>query len=177
MAFKMSFNKEELTGRPPVPAGWYTLQLKGFRPAAAKVKPGETESQSLSLNAELAIVNHPEYEGRRVFAGLNTKMVRMWPDFVHSTGLLMEEVQNADAGTEKADYTIPGVFEGADTYPEDPSKWKYLGPLLNKTMEVELAEIPASGSYPAKNEVRQYKCAVAGCTEKHSTNLIFTKKD
>lgn len=172
MGFKMNFNKEELSGAPPLPAGWYTLQLKGFRPKAAAVKPGQSESESLSLNAELSVINHPEYEGRRVFAGLNTKMAFMWPDFVHATGLSMEEVQDEFAGTEKANYTIPGVFENADTNPTDPSTWKYLGPLLNKTMEVELAEIPATAQYKAKNEVRQYKCAVPGCTEKHSTNLI-----
>lgn len=177
MPFAMSFSKEELTGRAVLPAGWYTVQIKGFKPKAAAVKQGETESGSLSLNAEMAVIGHPEHEGRRVFAGLNTKMAFMWQDFVHATGLQMEEVQNADAGTEKASYTIPGVFENSDTSPDDPSKWNYLGPLLNKTMEVELAEIPASGSYKAKNEVRQYKCAVPGCQEKHSTNLIFAKKD
>lgn len=166
MAFKMSFNKEELGGAPPVPAGWYSAQIKGFRPRASKDK------ESLSLNAELCIINNPDYENRRVFVGLNTKMAFMWPDFVHATGLEMEVVQNADAGTEKQDLTIPGVFEGADTDPEEPEKWKYLGPLLNKTLEVELAEIPAKDGYKAKNEVRQFKCAVNGCTEKHSTNLV-----
>lgn len=177
MAFKMGFSQDEFTGKPPLPAGWYTVQIKGFKPKAAKLKPGETESQSLSLNAELAVINNPEHEGRRVFAGLNTKLPWIWPEFVHATGLPMEEIQDANAGTEKASYTIPGVFENADTAPDKPETWKYLGPLLNKTMEVELAEIPAEGSYAAKNEVRQYKCAVPGCTAKHSTNLIFTKKD
>jgi len=166
MAFQMSFSKDELSGAPPVPAGWYVLQLKNFKPRASK------DGASFSLNAELAIINNPEYDGRRVFVGLNTKMPRIWPDFVHATGLPMEIVQNADTGTEKEQYTIPGVFEGQDKHPDDPSQWKYLGPLLNKTMEVELAEIPATAQYRAKNEVRQFKCAVAGCTEKHSTNLI-----
>jgi hypothetical protein len=166
MAFKMSFNKEELGGALPVPAGWYSVQIKNFRPKKSK------DGESLSLNAELAIVNNSEYDGRRVFAGLNTKMAWMWPDFVHATGLEMEEVQDEFAGTEKANFTIPGVFEGSDTHPDEPSQWKYLGPLLNKTMEVELANIPPQDGYKAKNEVRQYKCAVTGCTEKHSTNLI-----
>ena len=172
MAWQMSFNRDELSGAPPLPAGWYTVQLKNFRPKAAAVKPGQTESESLSLNAELAVINHPEYEGRRIFAGLNTKMAFMWPDFVHATGLKMEVVQDEFAGTEKENYTLPGVFENADTHPNDPSTWKYLGPLLNKTMEVELAEIPATAQFRAKNEIRQYKCAVPGCTDKHSTNLV-----
>lgn len=172
MPFQMGFSKEELSGAPPVPAGWYTLQFKQFKPRAAANK------ESVSLNAELAIIQPAEYEGRRVFVGMNTKMAFMWQDFVHAFGLQMEEVQNENAGTEKADYTIPGVFEGADTNPDDPSQWKYQGPLTNRTCEAELAEIPASTdpntgkSYRAKNEVRQFKCAIDGCTERHSTNLI-----
>lgn len=170
MGFQMNFNKEELSGAPPVPAGWYTVQLKGFKPKVS------TKGDSVSLNAELAIIGNPDYEGRRVFVGMNTKMAFMWQDFVHSFGLPMEEVQNENSGTEKADYTLPGVFEGADQYPDDPSKWKYQGPLTNATAEVELAEIPAQTvegkQYRAKNEVRQFKCAVTGCTDKHSTNLI-----
>lgn len=170
MPFQMGFSKEELGGAPPVPSGWYTLQIKGFRPRASKA------GDSLNLNAELAIINHSEYEARRVFVGLNTKMAFMWPDFVHSTGLTMEEVQDENAGTEKASYTIPGVFENSDTSPDDPTQWKYAGPLLNKTLEAELAEIPAQDGHKAKNEIRQFKCAVPECTEKHSTNLIRNSK-
>jgi len=166
MAFQLAFNKTELEGAPPVPNGWYTLQIKNFRPRAAK------DMESVFLNAELAIVGHDLYENRRVFVGLNTKMAWMWPDFVHSTGLPMEVVQDGFEGTERESFTIPGVFEGADTSPENPSQWKYLGPLLNKTLEAELAVIPAKDGFKAKNEVRQFKCTVPGCTMKHSTNLI-----
>ena len=164
MAFQMNFSKEELSGAPPVPAAWYTVQFKQFRPKAAK------NGESVSLNAELAIVSPVEYENRRIFVGMNTKMAFMWPDFVHAAGLEMEEVQDADAGTEKANYTLPGVFENADTAPDKPETWKYLGPLTNKTLEVELCETEYQGR--KRNEVRQFKCAVAGCTDKHSTNLI-----
>jgi hypothetical protein len=174
MAFQLAFNKEELSGKPPVPAGWYTLQIKGFKPKAAKpnTSKGETESTSVSLNAELEIINNPDHAGRRVFVGLNTKMAFMWADFVHATGLQMEEVQDEFAGTEKANFTLPGAWENMDTNPTDPSTWKYQGPLLNKTMEAEVADIPAQGAYKAKNEIRQFKCAVPGCVDKHSTNLI-----
>ena len=175
MAFQMGFTKEELTGAPPVPAGWYTLQFKGFKPRVTKKG---TQDESLALNAEFAIVSPAEYANRRVFAGMHLKMAWMWSDVVHAMGLEMEEIQDENAGTEKARHTIPGVFEGQDAHPEDPSQWKYQGPMTNRTFEAELAEIPAgtdpkSGkAYSAKNEVRQYKCAVAGCTAKHSTNLI-----
>lgn len=164
MAFQMSYQKEELTGAGPVPAGWYTLQVKGFRPRASK------DRQSVSLNAEMAIVSPSEYEGRRVFASLNSKAGFILFDFTHACGLPMEEVQDENAGTEKASLTIPGMFDGQDKFPEDPTQWKYIGPLLNRTLEAELAETEYQGK--KRNEVRQFKCAVAGCTEKHSTNLI-----
>ena len=162
----MSFDKTELSGASPVPDGWYTAQIKNFRPKKSK------DGESVSLNAELAIVTPVEYEGRRVFVGLNTKMAFMWQDFVHATGLPMEVNIDGNEGTAKEKCSLPGVWEGMDTYPEDPSQWKYLGPLANKTMEVELAVIPAKDGYRAKNEVRQFKCAVPGCIERHSTNLI-----
>lgn len=170
MPFSMNFSKEELSGAPPVPAGWYVLQFKQFKPKISK------QGDSLSLNAEFAILTPAEYENRRVFVGMNTKMAFMWADVIHSMGLTMEEIQDENAGTEKASYTIPGIFEGQDKFPDDPSQWKYIGPITNKTLEVELAEIPAQTVdgklYRAKNEVRQFKCAVDGCTERHSTNLI-----
>ena len=164
MPFQMGFTKEELTGAAPVPAGWYVLQFKQFKPKKSK------DGESVSLNAELAIVSPVEYENRRVFVGMNTKMAWMWSDLVHAAGLPMEEIQDENAGTEKASYTIPGVFENSDTAPEAPETWKYLGPLTNKTLEAELCETEYNGK--KKNEVRQFKCAVAGCTDKHSTNLI-----
>lgn len=164
MAFQMSYSKDELSGAPPVPAGPYTLQLKGFRPRASK------DGQSVSLNAEMEIIGADEYKGRRVFAGLNSKAGFITFDFVHACGCEMEEVQDEFAGTEKANLTIPGIFDGADANPDDPTKWKYQGPLTNKTLRVELAETEYQGK--KKNEVRQFHCAVPGCTEKHSTNLI-----
>jgi hypothetical protein len=177
MAFQMSYSKEELSGAPPIPAGKYTLQLKVFKPKASALKPGETESSSLNLNPELVVINHPDYEGRRIFWNMNTKGAFIFTDFVHACGLQMEEVQNEYAGTAKASYTLPGVFEGADDPKVKPEDWKYLGPLTNKTLEVEVAETPAQTGadgkfYKAKNEIRQFFCAIPNCQEKHSTNLI-----
>ncbi|MDR3392462.1 MAG: hypothetical protein P4L77_12095 [Sulfuriferula sp.] len=172
MAFSMNFQKEQLTGAPPVPVGVYTLQLKGFKQKPAKIKEGQTESESMNLNPDVVIIGNAEYEGRKVFPGLNTKAPWIIVDFVHACGLTMEEVQNENAGTEKADFTIPGVFVGSEDPSVKPEDWKYQGPLLNATMEVELAFTPATGGYKEKNEVRQYICKVPGCTEKHSTNLI-----
>jgi len=172
MAFNMNFSSDDLTGAKPLPAGPYTLQLKGFDQKAAKIKANETESMSVNLNPVLEVVGNAEYDGRRVFASLNTKGPWVIRDFVHACGVPMEEVQDQFAGTEKANWTIPGVFEGSDDPSKKPEDWKYQGPLLNKTLQVELAYVPASGGYKEKNEVRQYICAIGGCTERHSTNLI-----
>lgn len=179
MPFQMGYNKEELQGAPPVPAGWYTLQLKGFAQKPSNLKPGQTEPDGLNLNPELTIIGNPDYENRRIFANMSSKAGFILFDFVHACGLSMEEIQDEFAGTEKARYTLPGVWDGSDRYPElkDAAKWKYLGSLTNKTLEVEVAEIPAQTGadgkfYKAKNEIRQFKCAVPGCQEKHSTNLI-----
>lgn len=165
MAFQMSYSKEELSGAPPVPAGKYTLQFKGFRPKTAK------NGDSVNLNGEFSVIGVPEFENRKVFANFNNKAGFILVDFTHACGLKMEEAQDEFAGTEKANHTLPGVFENMDTYPDDPTQWKYQGPLLNKTLEVELAETdkPNGGK---KNEIRQFYCAVPGCTDKHSTNLI-----
>ena len=70
----------------------------------------------MSLNAELAIINNAEYAGRRIFAGLNSKAGFIIFDFVHACGLPMEEVQDELAGTEKANLTLPGFFEGSDKH-------------------------------------------------------------
>jgi hypothetical protein len=172
MAFTMNFSSEQLSGASPVPAGPYTLEFSGFDQKASKVKPGETESSSINLNPILKIIGNAEYEGRRIFANLNTKGPWVILDFVHACGIPMEEIQDEFAGTEKANYTIPGVFEGSDDSSKTPEQWKYQGPLLNKTLQVEVAHVPASGGYKEKNDVRQYICAVPNCTVKHSTNLI-----
>jgi hypothetical protein len=164
MAFSMGYSKEELSGKPPAPAGKYTLQVKKFKPKASKA------GDSFSMNAEMEIIGNAEQEGKRVFASLNSKAGFIIVDFVHACGLQMEEVQDGNQGTDAAVYTIPGVWEDADKFPEDPSQWKYLGPLTNKTLEVELAETEYNGK--KRNEVRQFFCSVPACPDKHSTNLI-----
>jgi hypothetical protein len=172
MGFNMNFSTEQLSGAVPVPAGPYTLQFKGFDQKAAKIKANETESGSINLNPILEVIGNAEYDGRRIFANLNTKGPWVIRDFVHACGIPMDEVPDEFAGTEKANWTLPGVFEGSDDPNKKPEDWKYQGPLLNKTLQVEVAHVPASGGFKEKNEVRQYICAVPGCVEKHSTNLI-----
>lgn len=170
MPFAMGYSKEDLTGAPPLPAGWYKLQTKAFKPAAAKVKPPATTPDSFNMNAQFEVVGHSTLDGRMCFASLNSKAGFIIVNYVHACGLQMEELQDGNQGTEAASFAIPGVWEDSDKYPEDPSKWRYLGPLTNATFEAELAETEYNGK--KRNEIRQFKCAVTGCTERHSTNLI-----
>ena len=163
--FQMGYSKSELSGSSPVPDGWYKLQLISFSPKIAG-----KEKDSVSLNAQMEIIQHSEHTGRKIFASLNSKAGWILQDFVHACGLEMEEIQDANAGTEAASYTIPGVFEGSDQYPDDPSKWKYQGPLTNQVLEAEVATTEYMGK--KRNEVRQYKCAVPNCAERHSVNLL-----
>jgi len=166
MGFKMNFNKEDISGKPPVPPGWYTIQLKGFKPKVA----GENKD-SLTMNPEMTIVGNQEFENRRVFNNLSSKAGWIMLDFHHGFGVPMEVVQDGNEGTEAEQYTMAGTFEKINEFPDDPSQWgKYIGPLTNKTASVELAVTEFQGRQ--RNEIRQFKCAVPGCQEKHSTNLI-----
>lgn len=166
MAFKMGFNRDDLSGKPPVPPGWYTLQFKSFKPKIAGAN-----KDGFMLNAECVVVGNQEYDGRKVFMGLSNKAGWVLYSFVHACGLQMEPILDGNQGTEAETSFIPGTFEDIDKFPEDPSRWgKYLGPLTNKTFEAELAITEYQGRH--KNEVRQYRCAIPGCPEKHPTNLI-----
>lgn len=174
MGFKMNFNKQELSGPPPMPSDWYNIRFLGFQPKVVGGKDGK--EKSINLNAMLEIIGDSRFDGsngeksRKVFVGLNTGAGWIYQDFVHCFGLPMEVVQDENTGTEAENVTIPGAFEGSEQYPEDPTKWKYQGPLTNKTGQVELAITEYQGR--ERNEVRQFRCAVPDCKEKHSTNLI-----
>jgi hypothetical protein len=172
MAFKMGMSKEDLSGPPPVPNGLYELQLTGFRPKIAK------SGESLNYNAEFTIAGNPLYENRRVFHPLNTAFAVAIRDYVHATGMDMEKIiVMGDADTpQHEEFVLPGIFEDADKYPDDPSKWgKYLGPLTNKTFKAELVTTTYNGKL--KNEIRAFFCAFPDCAViypdiKHSQNLI-----
>lgn len=163
MPFNMSFSTESLAGKPPVPAGWYTLRLSGFKQEGSKNK------DSVNLNPQIEVINHPEYDGRKVFETMNTKGSWVIRDMVHACGQHMVELQDGNQGTQAANWTMPGVWNKIDQFPDDPSKWEYLGPLTNAVFEAELYEDDYNGK--KSNKIRQFKCILPGCQVKHSTNL------
>ena len=170
MAFKMGMSREDLSGPPPVPAGIYTLEVAGFRPKLSK------QGDSLNFNAEFTI-EHPEYDGRKIFHPLNTKFAVAIRDFVHATGIDMEKnIVKNDEGEDVEEFNLPGTFKDADKYPDDPTKWgAYMGPLLKKKFKAEVVETEYNGK--KKNEIRCFFCELSNCATmypdmKHSQNLI-----
>lgn len=162
MAFKMNFNQEELKGVQPVPAGLYKVRLEGFKPKASK------NGDSTNLNAEVTIVGGGEFDGKKLFAGLNSKIPNWIQDFVHSFGLEMEDQLSDNP-------SIPGVWDAdPSTFKaDDPSTYKYAGPLLGRVAEWEVGMGEYQGK--AKNEIRQFICAVPDCASRFP--LISHTKD
>ena len=172
MAFQVGAFKSQLTGPPPVPTNIYTLQLVGFRPKVA------AKGDSLNYNAEFKILDDPQYNDSKVFFSLNTKFFVATRDWVHATGNECEisQMLNPETGVVEDFETMPGFFEDADKFPEDPTKWgAYRGPLTNATFKAEVILTSYQGK--PKNEIRQFFCAVPDCATKypdmkHLTNLI-----
>lgn len=122
---KLSASKEEVTGQPPVPAGIYDVICKGFKPKTARKK------DSVNLNPQLEIINHAEFNNRKLFDSLNTKAKWTWKPFFACMGV--EYVETPEGGIE-----FPGNFDGPDKIPE---QWKYSGPLMGAQGKVEVEEI------------------------------------
>jgi hypothetical protein len=167
MAFKMTFNKEEMKGMTPVPAGLYEVRFAGFNPKISEKK------DSVNFNISGEIIGHPEFEGRKVFANLNTKIPGFIQDAVHSFGLEMHQ-------TGPEEYAIPGQFDAdkGKFKEDDPSTWTYAGPLTGKTAKWEVGEDEYQGK--KKNVVRAFLCKVPTCAEKfpdisHSSDMARKK--
>lgn len=152
MTFKMKFDADDLKGPEPVPPGLYDLRFEGFKPKPSK----NTESPSVNLNAQFSIVNNAEFENRKVFMGLNSKIPNWIQDFVHALGLEMEDQLSDEP-------SIPGVWDSdpATFNPKDYSTYKYAGPLTGQVGKFELGVREYQGKL--SNEIRQCICAVPDC--------------
>jgi hypothetical protein len=125
---KLTASKEEVKGQPPMPPGIYTVKLSGFKPKLSK------KGDSVNLNPQMEVINHPEFNNRKVFDSLNTKAKFTWKPFAAAFGITV--VEDAQGNIE-----FPGDWDG----PDDPKlceQWKYRGPLLGATGQVELTEDP-----------------------------------
>jgi len=157
---RLTGSKEEIKGMPPMVEGLVTIRLDGFKPRFSKDK------QSINLNPQLKVINHPEYNDRILFENLNSKAKWIWKDFCHAFGVPVEE--NGDA------ITFPGKF-GDDDDPKitnDPESWpSYEGPLLGQTGQVYIIQSDYQGTI--SNKIKFYVCKMGTlCNEKHSSNLV-----
>jgi hypothetical protein len=121
---KFSFSKQDMEGKPPLPAGIYEVRLDGFRPKKAK------KGDSINLNPQMKVINHPTLNDSNAFYNLSTAFGPGIIDFCHCFGQKME-----NEGSDSPDF--PGEFPGD---PDDPTKWSYIGPLVGQVGRVEIAE-------------------------------------
>lgn len=165
MPHQMDFEKKELKGIEPIPAGIYDVRLIGFEPKESK------NGGSVNLNPIFSVVNNPEFEGRvlkYVFVG-NSKIPSFLQDMVHCFGMEMEEYTSDRP-------KIPGIWD-TDKAKFDVNKFEtyvYSGPLLNKVGKIELIESEYQGK--KNNKIRKFFCNVPQCAERfpditHSDNV------
>lgn len=162
--------KEKLKGFEALPPGIYDLQLQGFEPEFSKKK------DSINLNPKLVVINNAnaELNGKRAFDNLNSQAGWVHIDFCHGFGELMTGEENGVPMENWASPNagIPGQFEENPAFVGDPSKWVYIGPLLNKIAKVEIVNVPGYKN-PAKLQavINKYFCTVTGCQHMHSDAL------
>lgn len=166
MAFKMGFDKDSLTGKTVTP-GLYTLRLTGFKPKKNK------DGDSVNFNAQMKIINSPEFDDTKMFETLSAKAGFTQWDFAHAFGMELEDMGNGQ-------YVLPGTWDKdlAKFKADDPSTWVYDGPLLGRDAQVEIANDTYEGKI--NNKVKRYICAVPDCDikfpdNKHSQDLLKRK--
>ena len=151
----MGVSTESLKGLPLLPPGIYHFRFDGFKPKLSKGK------DSTNFNADLKVINHPSLNDSQIFCSLNSKAGFIQLALVHSLGLQME-VEGDTA-------YMPGKFLEDTSDPDNVEKWQYDGPMKGRTGRLEVYE----RSYQNKKQstIKQFFCAIAGCTEKHPTEL------
>lgn len=168
---RMGVPKESLTPPENLPGGVYQFRCDGFKPQMTKPKD-PSKSPSINYCPQLVVINNPgknskgeSLNGKRIMDFLNQNAGWIVQDFVHSLGAKMVE--------ENGEVNIPGTWTPSPSAPDDVTKMTYSGVLIGRTGTLELAEV-TDPSNPAKKymNVKRYLCAVPGCQEKHSDNLL-----
>jgi hypothetical protein len=152
---KITVNKESLEGLPSLPAGTYDVRLDGFKPRKSK------KGDSVNLNAIFKVINNPTYNDREIWLNCNTSFPPAMYDMAHGMGVPFEAEDTADP-------QFPGEFQGPD---DDPSKWNYIGPLIGRTGQIEVAD-KDNGKGGTNSGVKRFFCQVAGCTGRHKDSLL-----
>jgi hypothetical protein len=121
---KLTASKEDVKV-PPVPgSGIYTVRLKGFKPDFAKKR------DSVNLNPQLEIINHPEFNNVPLFESMSTKAKWAWAAIFACFGCPVTKGPDGE-------FDMPGEFTGPEN---NPKAWTYVGPLLGQEGQVEVVE-------------------------------------
>lgn len=163
---KLGVSKESLTQKR-MTGGIYEVQFVSF-------KPKKSSKGTTLLRPEMKILGNADFNGKLVFDKYGLPLNSGWAvqDFIHAFGFELDPEDN-----------IPGEWEfnnqpGTDPM-DDPTKWKYRGPLVGKTAKVEIVEAEytdKSGNKKNGIAIKQYICSVPNCvaknpTIKHSTSI------
>lgn len=168
--------KEKLKGFEALPAGTYEVRLDGFEPEWSKKK------DSVNLRPKLTVIsvngtNDPTLcDGKhRAFDNLNSQAGWTHIEFCHGFGEMMDGEENGVPIEQwsSSDAGIPGDFLENPTFPGDPAKWTYDGPLLGNTATIEIVQVPGFKD-PNKPQgvIKKYFCKVPGCRHQHLESLV-----
>lgn len=166
MAFQMRVESLEFKKVPP---GIYEVKFLGFKPKWSKNK------DSVNFNPSYEVINSPEHDGTKVFDSINSKAGFLQAEMCHCFGLNMEDAGNGS-------FVIPGIWDGdaAAFKEDDPTTWKYEGPLTGRTGKIEVGLSTYEGKEQSK--VRQYIWAISGAEitdgltdDKHIKDLLAKK--
>jgi len=155
--------KESLEGPKRIPPGIYWVRFDGFNPQPTKeaTRTGDLTS-SINLLPDLKIVNNSDFHDRKPGKEwLNSNAGWVLRDFSHCFGVPL-------AGTAEAP-ELPGEFVPPDE--PDPSKWRYQGPYIGRTGQVELTEVYGQDGKGPYINIKRYLCAIPGCKENHIQDL------
>ena len=155
MGTRIKVKKESLEGPKRIPPGIYTVRFDGFEVDWTKKK------DSYNLNPVMKVINNPDLHDRRAYDNVNSNAGWIIHDLCHCFGIRLDGPPD--------DPELPGeFFPPGET---DPTKWKYNGPLLGQTGQVELAEATGNNGKVYTN-IKRYLCAIPGCEDRHTDNLL-----
>lgn len=162
----------KLKGFEALPPGTYQLRLDGFEPKWSKKK------DSINLQPKLIVINNQNQElndgKHRAFDNLNSQAGWVLIDFCHAFG---ERMTGEEDGVPMEQWTspdvgMPGDFQENPSFPGDPEKWTYVGPLLGRVATVDIINQPGyNNANKVQAVINKYYCQVQGCTHSHSEGL------
>lgn len=157
---RMGAPSDSMEPRKVLPPGRYQVRLDGFKQKLSKPKEGKT--QSINFNPQLPVVNHPTFNGEKIYTPLNQQVGFILEAFAHSFGQKLETIGDAAV--------LPGGFQPDMNNPSDITKMTYQGPLSGQIGELELG-VNKSDKGKDQNYIKQFFCRVPGCQTKHPTEL------